>query len=243
MNAAALPGPADVNLNESYVFGLQALRPFLYLEGYTRALVERTVSASRNRREMDENIVPTLALNESKSLCGVEPLYGPSFFQNDSFCDLTPDVSIESGTAVGIKDSKAGPAEFKGCTRRITPFSLAPPGQGGSSRLISFSGDAPQPRTTRLKKLPILKRILSVVPAACKRAGERQSPRGALPIEFIELSRVSRLMVQTWRANCYMGIESTFPIRGVFGALPCAFAVVGNPDTVESCSNSISYLH
>ena len=119
MNEAVLPGSGDANLNEIHVFGLQALRPLLYLEGYPRALVERTVSASRNRGEVDENIVPTLALNESKSLCGVEPLHSPCFFHKQLLlCDLTPDVSIESGTAVGIKDSKAGPAVFKGRTGR-----------------------------------------------------------------------------------------------------------------------------
>ena len=86
---------------------------------------------------MDEHIFAILALDKSKSFCGVKPLYCSCFFQDDSFCDLTPDVSIEGGTAVGIKDSKAGPAEFKGRTRTITIFSLTP-GAGGGFRRVSF---------------------------------------------------------------------------------------------------------
>ena len=62
---------------------------------------------------MDENIFAILALDKSKSFCGVKPLYGSCFFQNDSFCDLIPNVSIEGGTAEGIKDSKGGPMQFK----------------------------------------------------------------------------------------------------------------------------------
>jgi hypothetical protein len=69
---------------------------------------------------MDENIFAVLALDKSKSFCGVKPLYGSCFLQDDSFCNLTPDVSIEGGTAIGIEDSKAGPAKFKGRTRTIT---------------------------------------------------------------------------------------------------------------------------
>ena len=75
---------------------------------------------------MDENIFAILALDKSKSFCGVKPLYGPCFFQDDSLCDLTPAVSIEGGTADGIRDSKADPTEFKGRTRTITLFSLTP---------------------------------------------------------------------------------------------------------------------
>ena len=69
---------------------------------------------------MDENIFAALTLNKPKSFCGVKPLHGSCFFQDDSFCNLTADVSIADGTAVGIKDSKAGPAEFNGRTRTIT---------------------------------------------------------------------------------------------------------------------------
>ena len=67
MNAAALPAPL-AKLNEIHVFGLQALRPFFYFKRYSRALVERTVSARGNGGEMDESIFPTLALDKPKSL-------------------------------------------------------------------------------------------------------------------------------------------------------------------------------
>src|SRR5688572_14765463 len=87
------PVPAT-NLNEIHVFGLQPLRPRLHFKGYARALVERTVSARRDRGKMDENIFAILALDKTKSFYGVKPLHGSCFFQDDSFCDPTADVSI-----------------------------------------------------------------------------------------------------------------------------------------------------
>jgi hypothetical protein len=112
-------------LGEIHVFSLQALRPILYYKGYARTLIERTVPACRNGGKMDENIFAILALNKPKSFCGVKPLYCSCFFQDDSLFDLFLDVSIEGGTAGGIKDSKAGPAEFNGRTRINSLFSLA----------------------------------------------------------------------------------------------------------------------
>lgn len=44
---------------------------------------------------MDEHIFATLALDKAKTFGCVKPLYSSCFFQNDSFCNLTPDVSIE----------------------------------------------------------------------------------------------------------------------------------------------------
>jgi hypothetical protein len=49
MNACSRSArPAKANLNEIHIFGLQALRPFLYFKRHARALVERAVSAGRN---------------------------------------------------------------------------------------------------------------------------------------------------------------------------------------------------
>ena len=124
ITAAAPPVALRPDLGQIHIFGLQAFRPLLHFKGYARTLVERFISASRNGGKMDEHIFAILALDKSKSFCGVKPLHCSGFFQDDSFCDLTPDVSIEGGAAVGIRDSKAGPSEFKGCTRMITISSL-----------------------------------------------------------------------------------------------------------------------
>jgi hypothetical protein len=91
---------------------LEAFGPLLYFKGYARAFIKRFISAGRYGREMDENILAILALNKTKSFCGVKPLYSSCFFQNDSFADLFLDVSIEGGTAWRIKDSKACSTEF-----------------------------------------------------------------------------------------------------------------------------------
>ena len=72
---------------------------------------------------MDENIFAILALNKPKSFCGIKPLYGSCFFQDDSL-SICPDVSIEGGTARGVKDSKGGPTEFKGRTRILLSLAL-----------------------------------------------------------------------------------------------------------------------
>jgi hypothetical protein len=79
--AAALPGLAQANLNQIYVFGLQALRTFLYLKGHPRTLIERTVPTGRNRGKMDENIFAIFALDKPKSFCSVKPLHDSCFFQ------------------------------------------------------------------------------------------------------------------------------------------------------------------
>jgi hypothetical protein len=83
-------GSIEANLGHIHIFGLQALRPLLYFKGYASTLVKRAISASRNGGKMDEHVFATFALDKSKSFCGVKPLYCSGFFQDDSFCDLTP---------------------------------------------------------------------------------------------------------------------------------------------------------
>src|SRR5579863_5154057 len=105
-------------LNEIHVFRLQAFGPFLDFERYASALVKRTVSAGRDGRKMDEDIFATFALDKSKSFGGIKPLNCSGFFQNDSFCDLTPAVSIEGGWANGIQRTHEDDYRFSLAVRR-----------------------------------------------------------------------------------------------------------------------------
>ena len=57
------------------VRSLQALWTPRDFEFNSLALVQRLVSLSLNRREMNENIFARLALDEPKTLAGVEPLH------------------------------------------------------------------------------------------------------------------------------------------------------------------------
>jgi hypothetical protein len=86
-------------LSEIHVLGLQALRTLLYLKGHASTFVERAVSTRGNGGKMDEHIFATFTLDKSKAFGSVKPLYGPCFFQNDSSCCSTSDVSIEGGAA------------------------------------------------------------------------------------------------------------------------------------------------
>jgi len=124
ITAAAPPVALRPDLGQVHIFGLQAFRPLLHFKGYARTLVERFISASRNRGKMDKHIFATFALDKSKSFGGVKPLHCSGFFQDDSFCDLTLTYRLREAQLLGIRDSKAGPSEFKGCTRMITFSSL-----------------------------------------------------------------------------------------------------------------------
>jgi hypothetical protein len=70
-------------LERGYVRGLQALGASGHFELNRLAFVQRFVSLRNNRGKMDENVLAGLALDESKSLAGVEPLHCSLFFQ---FC-------------------------------------------------------------------------------------------------------------------------------------------------------------
>src|SRR5207244_3092181 len=87
-------------LCEINVFSLQPLRALLDFKRDARAFFQGAISARCDRRKMDEDIFAILALDEAESFCCVEPLYGACFFHvSPSKCALTPNVSIEVGTA------------------------------------------------------------------------------------------------------------------------------------------------
>ena len=60
---------------------LETFRSAGHLEFNRLAFVQRLVALRLNRGEVDENVLAGLALDESKSLAGIEPLYCSLFFQ------------------------------------------------------------------------------------------------------------------------------------------------------------------
>ena len=60
---------------------LQALRTLGYFELNRLPFVQRFVPIRLNRGEVDENVLAGLALDESKALASIEPLYCSLFFQ------------------------------------------------------------------------------------------------------------------------------------------------------------------
>jgi hypothetical protein len=68
-------------LQAGYVRSLQALGAASDFEFNRLAFVQRLIALSLNGGEVDENVLAGLALDESKALTGVEPLYGSLFFQ------------------------------------------------------------------------------------------------------------------------------------------------------------------
>jgi hypothetical protein len=54
---------------------LQALRPTGHFEFNRLAFVQRFIALRLDRGEMDEDVLAGLALDESESLAGVEPLH------------------------------------------------------------------------------------------------------------------------------------------------------------------------
>jgi len=69
-----------VGLEASDVRCLETLRSLGDFEFNGLTLVQRLVAIGQNRREVNENIFAGLALNESESLCSIEPLYCSLFF-------------------------------------------------------------------------------------------------------------------------------------------------------------------
>src|SRR6185312_4064237 len=72
--------------NGLYVGCLQPLWACGHLELHPRALIERLVTARLNRRKMDENIFPRLALNKAEAFGSVKPLHSTflSHYQSSS---------------------------------------------------------------------------------------------------------------------------------------------------------------
>jgi hypothetical protein len=62
------------------VRGLQALGALGDFEFNRLAIIQRLVAVSHDCGEMDENVLSTLALDESKALAGIEPLHCSLFF-------------------------------------------------------------------------------------------------------------------------------------------------------------------
>jgi hypothetical protein len=63
-----------------HVRGLQALGTLDDFELNRLAIIQRLVAISQDGGEMDENVLPALALDESKALAGIEPLHRTLFF-------------------------------------------------------------------------------------------------------------------------------------------------------------------
>jgi hypothetical protein len=62
-------------LETSDVRRLKAFRAFEQIELYGFAFVKRAVSVLLDRREMDEDVLASGALDKSITLCSVKPLY------------------------------------------------------------------------------------------------------------------------------------------------------------------------
>ena len=71
----AIAGPPFSRLEASDVRSLQAFRPSGYFEFNRLAFVQRFVPLCLNGGEVDENVLTGLALDEPKSLAGIEPLH------------------------------------------------------------------------------------------------------------------------------------------------------------------------
>ena len=78
--SSELPFLKDLPPGFDYVLGLQALGALLDFEFDGLAFVEGFIALGLDRRKVDENILPGLALDESVSLAGVEPLHCSLFF-------------------------------------------------------------------------------------------------------------------------------------------------------------------
>jgi hypothetical protein len=70
-----------VPLEGGYVRCLQALRAAGHFELNRLPVVQRLIPLRLNRGEVDENVLAGLALDESESLAGIEPLYCSLFSQ------------------------------------------------------------------------------------------------------------------------------------------------------------------
>jgi hypothetical protein len=77
--------PPQVGLKSGDVCGLETLGTTSDFKFNRLAFVQRFVSISLNGGEMYEYIFAGLALDESKALAGVKPLYGSLFFHGSSF--------------------------------------------------------------------------------------------------------------------------------------------------------------
>jgi len=72
--------PPFSQLEADDVLCLQALGTLFDLEFHSLALIQAPVSFRLNGRVMHENILAALALNETETLAGIEPLHNSLFF-------------------------------------------------------------------------------------------------------------------------------------------------------------------
>jgi hypothetical protein len=70
----------QTGLQADDVLSLKTFRSLLDFEFHCLAFVERLVPFRLDRREVHENVFTGLALNETKTLCCVEPLHCTLFF-------------------------------------------------------------------------------------------------------------------------------------------------------------------
>ena len=74
-------GSLIATLERGYVRCLQPLRAFGHFKFHRLPVGQGFVPLRLNRGKMDEHVLAGLALNESKSLAGIEPLHCSLFFQ------------------------------------------------------------------------------------------------------------------------------------------------------------------
>jgi hypothetical protein len=77
--------PKQVGLESGDVCGLETLGTTSDFKFNRLAFVQRFVTISLNGGEVYEYVFAGLALDESKALAGVKPLYGSLFFHGSSF--------------------------------------------------------------------------------------------------------------------------------------------------------------
>jgi hypothetical protein len=84
-------------LESGDVRGLQALGALRHFEFNSLSFVQRLVTLGLNRREVYEDVFAGLALDESKALTSIEPLYCTLFFHdvNVSYSELSYLVTLE----------------------------------------------------------------------------------------------------------------------------------------------------
>jgi hypothetical protein len=84
-------------LESGDVRGLQALGALRHFEFNGLSFVQRLVTLGLNRREVYEDVFAGLALDESKALASIEPLYCTLFFHgiNVSYSELSYLVTLE----------------------------------------------------------------------------------------------------------------------------------------------------
>jgi hypothetical protein len=103
---------SPLKLQAGYVRSLQALGAADDLEFNRLPFVQRFVPVSLDGGEVDENVLAGLALDEPKSLTGIEPLYCSLFFQPcfSFLCELFGAFPSPPAQKKGCKCGLAAPS-------------------------------------------------------------------------------------------------------------------------------------